>query len=95
MRMRQRQYAFSHSNIRKHIFIHKKQPQPDPPQRPGQKCVLGLETDTMQADAIQHGHDNVMLMDAAFGTDHMKFSLYTVMDGWGIGMPIFEALCED
>lgn len=80
----------------KHIFIYKEQLQPDPPQKQGQKFVLGLQTDTMQANAIQHGHDNVVLMDATFGTKHMKFSLYTalVMDEWGNGMPIFEVLCE-
>lgn len=45
----------------------------DQPQKPGQKLVLGLQTDPMQANAIQYGHDNVVPMDATFVTNRMKY----------------------
>lgn len=75
----------------KHMYIHKKQLQPDQSQRPGQKFVLGLQRDIMQANAIQHGHHQVAY-HIWYESHEIVFYIAHVMDDWGNSVPIFVVL---
>ena len=50
----------------------------------------------MLANMVKYGNGNVVLLDATFGTNHMKMPLYTglVMDDFGNGLPGFMVLCQ-
>lgn len=60
------------------------------------RFVFGWTTPAMLANILQYGNDNVVLLDATFGTNHMKMPLYTglVMDDFGNGLPGFMILCQ-
>lgn len=90
------------------VFIYKEQqgPQQQPAkeqpaqqqqvQKPTQPFVLGFATDNMKANAVKHGNNNLLLLDATFSTNHMKFPLYTglTMDAHNNGLPILETILE-
>ena len=61
-----------------------------------QRFVLGWTTPAMLANMVKYGNGNVVLLDATFGTNHMKMPLYTglVMDDFGNGLPGFMVLCQ-
>ena len=61
-----------------------------------QKFVIGIVTEKMLANLLRYGNGNIILLDATFGTNHMKMPLYTgiVIDEWGNGMPVFMILCQ-
>ncbi|KAL3162636.1 hypothetical protein ABBQ38_008682 [Trebouxia sp. C0009 RCD-2024] len=50
----------------------------------------------MLANMLKYGNNNLILLDATFGTNHMKMPLYTglVMDAFGNGLPAFMILCQ-
>jgi len=79
------------------LVEHSAQPA-DPPQQPQQlqKFVMGMAPDSMLANLLKHGHNNALLLDATFGTNHMKLPLYTglVMDEYNNGLPGFMTLCQ-
>ena len=57
---------------------------------------MGWMTKAMLANTLQYGNNNVVLLDATFGTNHMKMPLYTglVMVAFGNGLPAFMVLCQ-
>ena len=50
----------------------------------------------MRASILKYGNDNVVLLDATFGTNHVKMPLHTglVMDDFGNGLPGSMVLCQ-
>lgn len=50
----------------------------------------------MKGDLLKHGNNNIVLLDATFGTNHMKMPLYTGLgiDEFGNGVPAFMVLCQ-
>ena len=50
----------------------------------------------MQDNLLKYDKGNIILLDATFGTNHMKMPLYTglVIDGFGNGVPGFMNLCQ-
>ncbi len=42
-----------------------------------QKFVMGWMTPFMKDNLLKHGNNNIILLDATFGTNHMKMPLYT------------------
>ena len=61
-----------------------------------QKFVMGWMTPFMKDNLLKHGSNNIILLDATFGTNHMKMPLYTglVIDEFGNGVPAFMVLCQ-
>jgi len=61
-----------------------------------QKFVMGWMTPFMKDNLLKHGNNNIILLDATFGTNHMKMPLYTglVIDEFGNGVPAFMVLCQ-
>ncbi|DBB04166.1 TPA: hypothetical protein ACH3X1_013210 [Trebouxia sp. C0004] len=57
---------------------------------------MGWSTPSMLANFIKYGDGNIVLLDATFGTNHMKMPLYTglVIDEYGNGLPAFMILCQ-
>ena len=57
---------------------------------------VSLSRQPLLANILLYGNDNVVLLDATFGTNHMKMPLYTglVMDDFGNGLPGFMILCQ-
>ncbi|KAL3144262.1 hypothetical protein ABBQ32_004035 [Trebouxia sp. C0010 RCD-2024] len=55
------------------------------------RFVFGWMTEAMLANMLKYGNNNLILLDATFGTNHMKMPLYTglVMDAFGNGLPAF------
>ena len=55
---------------------------------------LGFMSPTMLQNALKYAHNNAVLLDATFGTNHQKLSLYTAlaMDAHGNGLPLFHVL---
>ena len=53
-------------------------------------------TPLMKATLLQPGNNNIVLLDATFGCNHMKMPLYTgcVIDKLGNGVPAFMVLCQ-
>lgn len=70
--------------------------QPPQMQQPQQKFVMGWATQFMMSNMLKYGNNNIILLDATFGTNHMKMPLYTglVIDEFGNGLPAFEVLCQ-
>ncbi|KAL3137908.1 hypothetical protein ABBQ38_005157 [Trebouxia sp. C0009 RCD-2024] len=60
------------------------------------RFVFGWMTEAMLANMLKYGNNNLILLDATFGTNHMKMPLYTglVMDAFGNGLPAFMVLCQ-
>ena len=56
-----------------------------------QKFVMGWMTPFMKDNLLKHGNNNIILLDATFGTNHMKMPLYTalVIDEFGNGVSAF------
>jgi len=56
-----------------------------------QKFVMGWMTLFMKDNLLKHGNNNIILLDATFGTNHMKMPLYTalVIDEFGNGVSAF------
>ena len=50
----------------------------------------------MRANLLKYGKNNIVLVDATFGTNHEKMPLYTglVMDAFGNGLPGFMVLYQ-
>ena len=63
-----------------------------------QKFVMGMSLDSMLANLLKYGNDNIMLLDATFkfGTNHLRMPLYTglVIDEYGNGLLGFMTLCQ-
>lgn len=61
-----------------------------------QKFVMGWMTSFMINNLLKFGKNCVVLLDATFGTNHLKMPLYTgiVMDNFGNGVPGFMTLCQ-
>ena len=60
------------------------------------RSVLGWTTPAMLANILLYGNDNVVLLDATVGTNHLKMPLYTglVMNDFGNGLLGFTILCQ-
>lgn len=60
------------------------------------RFVFGWMTEAMLANMLKYGNNNLVLLSATFGTNHMKMPLYTglVMDAFGNGLPAFMVLCQ-
>jgi MULE transposase domain len=73
------------------IFIYKEQINDQQ-----QPFVLGIVTTNMPRNALKYGDGNAVLMDATFGTNHLRMQLYTglVMDTHGNGLPVFHVLSQ-
>jgi hypothetical protein len=73
------------------IFIYKEQINDQQ-----QPFVLGMVTANMLQTALKYGDGNAVLMDATFGTNHLRMHLHTglVMDAHGNGLPIFHVLSQ-
>ena len=61
-----------------------------------QKLIIGWLTPFMKANLLKCGNNSIVLLDATFGTNHMKMPLYTglVMDDFSNGVPAFMVLCQ-
>ncbi|KAL3150495.1 hypothetical protein ABBQ32_000315 [Trebouxia sp. C0010 RCD-2024] len=60
------------------------------------RFIFGWMTEAMLANMLKYGNNNLILLGATFGTNHMKMPLYTglVMDAFGNGLPAFMVLCQ-
>ncbi len=61
-----------------------------------QKLVMKWMTPFMKGTLLKYGNSNIVLLNATFGTNHMKMPLYTglVIDEFGNGVPDFMVLCQ-
>jgi hypothetical protein len=42
-------------------------------------CTIGIQTPTQCESMLSYGHNGAIFMDATFGTNDMKFHLFTLM----------------
>ena len=57
---------------------------------------MGWTTPLLLRNLIKYGKGNALLLDATFGTNHLKMPLYTglVIDEFGNGVPCFMLVCQ-